>query len=643
MKKRVLLIDNDSDFLEIRREPLEKEGFEVLTALSLEQARDVLHRRHVHLASVDVRMVDDDSPVDTSGLALVHDPEFAHVVKIVLTGYHFEAKAVRDAMRPKVIPQHLPDAVDYLSKEEGPEAMIQVINEAITHYSGINWALALEWPHPSYEDGLANWLEPDLPRDAWRERGEELVDLMAMTFADYDRAHVTRLLWRDGPRLALAVTAWKDDAIVGRIVVVRCLPAAPTPAAAERAPDGHAQLIRPARPARTLHYAADLYELPGGRLSEARTLRQFYADSKPAALGECVTGLLATGLAPWDIPQLADDSTPADERLRAHAGLSPDTPDTLGRALLLVGEAAARAGLATFTLTADHLLVRSRESNYDLPNPAAWLARPGPGNVRRPLSLGESCGAPPADTVLVADGRTWLTDFSRAGHAPLLSSLADLETQFTTDLHPFANVTQFGDAMTSLLRPDELAQRPDAPMPELRKLFAAVQPLRERAADYGGVVAYYRALFYHTARRLPAMPLDGPNRRQTVLPALCACLGLGLLARRIDEFEEPGRPPVHPGLWVDKPSRRWFLDDVPLPKPADTPFRFLLYLWENRRRHCENAAIMAAIDCDQMDPNYPSVLVKQLRKFLGPSGMRIIVNSGKGYTLYPDGRPDQAL
>ncbi len=137
------------------------------------------------------------------------------------------------------------------------------------------------------------------------------------------------------------------------------------------------------------------------------------------------------------------------------------------------------------------------------------------------------------------------------------------------------------------------------------------------------------------------MPLDGPNRRQTVLPALCACLGLGLLTRRIDEFEGAGQTPVHPGLWIDEPSRRWWLDDKPLPKLAETPFRFLLHLWERPRQHCENASIMAAIDCDQMDSNYPAVLVKQIRKALGPSGSRYIVNSGKGYTLHPDGQPDR--
>jgi DNA-binding response OmpR family regulator len=648
MKKRVLLIDNDPLYLETRKESLEEVGYFVLTAVSLEEARDILRRKYIHLAAIDVRMVNEESDRDTSGLKLARDPEFVDIVKIIVTGYDRDPDDVNDTLEPTPDRRTLPPAVRFLAKDEGLQQMVDRIGKAIANYTGINWSLAFNWPSPNFALDLAAWLGGSTD-DEWRERSEELTDLLAMAFYDFDRIRIDRLLWHTGPRLALAVTAWRDDAIVDRVAVIslRSSAVAHGSTMPERAPEGHAQYVRLSRPARTLHYTADLYEPPGGRLDQLRTLRQYYADSKPTPLGNCVSRLLENGLAPWNQPGLVDDATDADMLLRVHARLAEDAPASLDQVLRRTGKTATQAGAATLSVVEDRMLIRSlHRPDLELPHPAAWLAQPGPARFKKPLALGESYGSPPPDTILVApDGRSWLTDFSGASQAPLLSVLADLETLFIYDLHSFQNPTEFVDATEKLLFSTILTHHLEPPSAELKKLFIAIQQIRKRAARYGGGVAYFRSLFYHTTRRLLAMPWEEMDRGRSVLPPLCACLGLGLLARRLNELQQATTeaPPAYPGLRVDEASRRCFLNDTLVSLPA-TPYRFLLYLWHHRRQHCDNTDIMAfVLESNVWDANYPAQLVQTIRAALGSLGKQYLVNSGRGYTLYPDGRPDRPV
>lgn len=647
MEKYVLLIDNDRDFLETRKEWLEEAGYHALTAESLEEARAILRSRVVHLALVDVRMVDDDSPTDTTGLDFVREPEFAHIVKIILTGRHFVLSDVSDVMKRKSDPHALPDAVNYLEKDKGWQVMLDVIAQALEDYSGINWALDPEWPSPAFPEDLAGRLG-DAPRVEWLGRGEELDNLLAMAFHDYERVRVDRLLWHNGQRLALAVTAQRGLEAHGRVFVIG-LAQSNDPAAGplrrvapDRAPEGHAQLVEAPRPPRTLHYRAVLLRLPGARLDQVRTLRRFYVDSRHKVMGDCLRRLVTVGFRPSARDELVADAAHADNLLRAHAGLTDDSPEALRRRILEVGAAAEAQGLAALRLVDGKLVIRPRQGrDQETPDPAGWLARPGPADFERPLVVGENYGAAPPDTILVAaDGRSWLTDHSHSGHGPLLSSLADMEAQVMHDLHPFPNLMQFVDAENQLLKAGDLAHHLEPLVPEMHKPFAAIQQIRTQAARYGGdVEAYYRALFYHTARRLLDMPADGPAHGPVGLAPLCACLGLGLLARRLPSVEPP--PPPHPGLWIDEATERCWLDGVLLPSLAPKPYNFLLYLWRHPRQRCDNDAIMkAVIGSNHWDKNYPAQLVQLIRDALGPSARLYLVNRGSGYILYPDGRPD---
>jgi len=128
-KKIILMADNMPDFLEKRCEFLEQAGYTVVTADNPADARGILDNGMVDLAILDIRLVDDTDAQDTSGLDLAR--EFGmHLPIIILTGYP-TWEGVKAALGQDL--KGLQSAVDFLSKEEDPELMVQSVNMTLTH------------------------------------------------------------------------------------------------------------------------------------------------------------------------------------------------------------------------------------------------------------------------------------------------------------------------------------------------------------------------------------------------------------------------------------------------------------------------------------------------------------------------------
>src|SRR5271157_6051781 len=87
MAKKILLVDNDTDFLDTRAEKLSDEGYVVFKAASIEQAEQILEDAWVHVAIVDIRMRDESDGKDTSGLSLAKKEAYHSIPKIILTKY----------------------------------------------------------------------------------------------------------------------------------------------------------------------------------------------------------------------------------------------------------------------------------------------------------------------------------------------------------------------------------------------------------------------------------------------------------------------------------------------------------------------------------------------------------------------------
>lgn len=127
-KATILFADNDPDFLKIRKEFLEKEGYAVIPATNPVEAGRILEQWQVNLAVLDIRLVNDDDEKDLSGLTLAKEEAYRTVPKIILTKFP-TYEAVREALGPAL--HGLPPAVDFVAKQEGPEALSRAVGKAL--------------------------------------------------------------------------------------------------------------------------------------------------------------------------------------------------------------------------------------------------------------------------------------------------------------------------------------------------------------------------------------------------------------------------------------------------------------------------------------------------------------------------------
>jgi len=140
-KPIILFADNDANFLKTRAEFLREEGYHVIEAANSTEARQRLGAGGINLAILDIRLENDDDERDLSGLWLAKEtaekvPTIVTsgfmeqmVPKIILTGFP-SYENVREALAPRV--GGLPAAVDFVAKQEGPEALLAAVRRALS-------------------------------------------------------------------------------------------------------------------------------------------------------------------------------------------------------------------------------------------------------------------------------------------------------------------------------------------------------------------------------------------------------------------------------------------------------------------------------------------------------------------------------
>lgn len=124
---KILLADNDRDFLKTRQEILESEGYEVITASNPEEAMNKLEHDSIGLAIVDLRLRDDSDDKDLSGLMIIKKVA-PQVPKILLTA-HATVEVTRRALKSYF--DDSPVAVDIITKGEGDEALLRVVGKVL--------------------------------------------------------------------------------------------------------------------------------------------------------------------------------------------------------------------------------------------------------------------------------------------------------------------------------------------------------------------------------------------------------------------------------------------------------------------------------------------------------------------------------
>src|SRR5262249_39325060 len=173
-KPAILLVDNDPRLLASSSDYLEREGFHVLKDGSGQEALLHAQAEVIHLAVIDIRLVDDRNEEDYSGLHLAADLP-VHITKIILTGQWFAnpADLVRRVLEPDDQGNVL--AAKFLWKSEGPEKDLEAIQKVLRTSIKNNFNLEIKHLATATWRALVNQISLFSNCDVEAKRKAELV------------------------------------------------------------------------------------------------------------------------------------------------------------------------------------------------------------------------------------------------------------------------------------------------------------------------------------------------------------------------------------------------------------------------------------------------------------------------------------
>lgn len=444
MKKRVLIVDNDRDYLETWVKILERAGYQVIGAESAEQAEKILADTFVHLMMIDVRLRNDRDTRDTSGLSLAKKHAYRYLPKIILTRYPTYDQ-VRKALGRAV--EGLPPAVDFVDKNEGTKAILEAVAKAFENYVRVNRELEIKFDERSRLSfhHLIDLIEPDLDHSISTSWAEELESVFRELFFEKRLIRVDRVCWRSQGRVALHVMAFAEGQPQASALVI-CGLEPRVVEDAKRASDFAAntaslQRTQLKKSVCATHLAANSHILAGAELENAVSLAELYRNGSEKSFNRVIESLFQETLAPcfhekylpkdWAEDRAEDwDSLGALCRARFGLGDLIDAPEEFEKRMRVI---AAKAPLLDVKIELASGKLRfhfgSQPPTSFYPDPLEMLRR----NHGFPVLINAPVITSGESILTDGSGKAWLTDFANAGPTPLFWDLAALEALIRFD------------------------------------------------------------------------------------------------------------------------------------------------------------------------------------------------------------------
>lgn len=656
----VLLIDNDRDFLDTRAERVIRAGYQVLRAYSLDEAYHYLSHHRVHVMVSDIRLGNDDDERDTRGLTLAKDVRYRAIPKIILTGYP-SYQYVREVMgsRDGSLGNGLPAAVDFLAKDEGPEAMIAAIREAVTQHVRINWDLRVRWNGLLSFPQLIRLINPTVIQNDLSAHAAEIEDLFRCLFHYSEQITLDEVLLRGPDYLLLKLYAFNQTGLESHFVVA-CGQVERIRDTMQRYRAAALQHVSTTSLdqslwAETVHYAAAAYRFLGASLVEVVPLKTYYRRSDLPAIESVINQLYQTTLRTWyEQSRHYREQTVVDfylewleeERAVLEATDWSSQIASLCDHMLEVGALDYDIGQTQlhFSLLEGQLLTLS--------NPATSLA----AEHFKPLRQGQwsiTHGRVNLETVLISlENRCWLADFSQVGEAPLLHDFASLEVAFKSELLAHTDLMLAYTVEQRLLAAADLRSEllTEGLPPSVAGLLKLIQVIRHAAATLAGCTlpTYQLGLFFHTLALLSRYQPDVHYYRRELMPyaqALVAAAVLGdlLLQPATNHAAAPITTPTEATqrpIWLDKRNRTLWVEQNPI-RLAPLEFQIIGYLYAHAnqlctRHHIVEEGLKEKYDEYDREQSRLNSAINRLRKKIEPDPQNphyLITIHGYGYKL----------
>ncbi|MCS6845912.1 MAG: winged helix-turn-helix domain-containing protein [Caldilineales bacterium] len=642
----VLLADNTLDFLATRAEYLERAGYKVLRASSVAEARNLLETRWVHVAILDIRLVDDNDQEDQSGIALAAEPAFRHIPKIMLTAFpHWEY--VRRTMA--AIPPDPPAAVNFLDKRESPAKMLDAVAQLFSAHLQINWDLAI------HRSSRCNWrllslaetLSQSEDAEALQDSAQELEDLLRRLFCRSEEITLDQLLWQKGERAAFIVFAHAEGHPT-RLYLVTC-------GARHSARREHETVRRLSAAAashgvptwveyhETLHFGANRYELKDASLETAKPFAHFFIAASSREVGAAVDRLAQHCLRPWhQQPRIVVTSPRV-----LHLFGTENRLAWLEARLQDLGREMAEAGIGELIRDGTHMALQlARGQRHQFPDPVIWLSGQVSKHDQVSLPHALALNSLSVDTILVdGAGHPWLTDFGAVAEGPVWGDYAALETAFKFDLLDSAtSLEDICEMEEVLLSAERLNQRLSPPMNKVAKVVSAVQHVRQRASEAWRpeMAPYLWELLYCSVERLRASTTAARRPPSELVPLVHTVLNLGMLCDRLNVWALP--PSSAAGLTLDPERRSARVDGRPV-SLTPSEYKLFEYLWRNAGKVCSRTELEQLLygrPEQASGSDNLNMTINRLRQKIEPDPARpqYLKNvRGQGYILWPHGEP----
>lgn len=642
-KFRVLIAEDQEILAKTAREYLESRGYEVVMAYTAEEAMHVLQERWIHVAVVDMRLQNNDSEHDRTGIHVLKDST-RDIPKLLWTSYHKQYQNVVEAMK-KDDRGPLPPAVDFVAKKEGLPRLGEAVCEALERYMPLNVELRIDWRTYLSFSQLTEMIFAENGRLLNHELAEELEDLFRLLFRGTDSFQTLQItidqLLIPGNRYAiLGVYAFKEDGsnipyivTFGQKEVVQ-KEAANFKDAVPR-PIQTSNLVKDGEVA-TIHFAATAYRLVEGQLDSINPFSTFYQTNELTIIQKCVENLFNDNLIHWH-QRGREEKTAVElhqfylnrfERL-AGAHYAERLADNCARICQIVQP----ADLGRVRLTPERLELGSPlNETVSYVNPLMLLHKPP--RLPEMVQWGRIHGQVSTETILVdKSARTWLIDFTQVCLGPLVHEFTHLEVQMKAQLLDRRKLSTILKFEQELLTPaGDYSVVPG----DMEKVFQVMHALQHHAKRLAicSLELYQLGLYYQAVSFLLTFDKERFYTQAELQPHLHMLLTAALVATRFKKTELAAGQTAVPGLFIDETKRQVYVNGQLIDNLSAREYKLLLYfqhhvgVTRSRQEIVLEGFGDAAYD-EYSDKDRVNIAISRLRDKIGAN--YIVTVTGQGY------------
>jgi len=576
-KPAVLLVDNNSSLLASFGGTLEREGYKVLLANNEEEALGLAQREIVHLAVVDIRLINDRDENDYSGLHLAASLGTLSIPRIVLTGQWFSdpGELVRRVMTKDMQGKVL--GSNFIWKHEGPEKVLDAIRLAFRTDVKLNPHLKLKFlPKGLSWQTLVDQLKMFRGSDevAKQKAQEELKDLTCRLFLKPSEVRF-RSAVPGHSQCTVALVQQIFNEIEGKTVAIKFGPRESIAREEKRFWDYVKPFVERCTdlelgPVWSRNLGAMAYSFVGERAGTARTFLDYYQSGEVTIdqLKKTIGDLFQESCKSWynGRRELKEEKRqPLDILYRKYLNLQDETHvnELKNRFEWLLKQKMPGSAISLLeTSGRQKLQIQITERlQLELPNPIRFaLEEQSSGSGRdffpSPLQVAITHGDLHSSNIMVSDaGRIWLIDFYKTGWGHVLRDFTELESDIKFTLFQSNSLRDCYQLEQAMIEAPDLLSASFGPLfkatPAQTRALETIQHLRElayRLTVTDGMREYLIALLFYALKRMvgfsstdSANPVGGMAPFHALLSAAMICERLETEARKAERREGAGR------------------------------------------------------------------------------------------------------